>query len=95
MKKITSIAVIIAASIGITACGSSSNPSANSASANTTNVVQDLEGLLHEKGVTFTTVPYCTHKSGNDYVCEVDGTDDGTVYPSVTDDGASIYVSGL
>jgi hypothetical protein len=100
-KSITVAATCIVAALSIAACGSVSGGTGTEASQptapgnNTDQVVTDLKSLLTDKGVTYSSVPYCTHGSGNDYTCEVDGTSDGTDYPSVTDDGNSIYEQGV
>jgi hypothetical protein len=102
-KSITVAATCIFAALSIAACGSVSSSGGTGTAAsqptapgdNTEQVVTDLESLLTDKGVTYSSVPYCTHASGNDYTCQVNGTSDGTDYPSVTDDGNSIYEQGV
>jgi hypothetical protein len=86
MKKLTTLATIAVASLTIAACGSSG--------VSTGQVRSDLKQLMDDHSITYTGVPYCTHKSGNDFVCEVDGTSDGKEYPDVTDDGKSIFEQG-
>jgi hypothetical protein len=86
MKKLTTLAAIAAATLGVAACGASGSAS---------NVRSDLKQLMGDKGITYTGVPYCTHQSGNLYVCEVDGTTNGKEYPNVTDDGKTIFAQGL
>lgn len=94
MKKFLTTAVV--AALLCAGCGSKS----------AIDVKNDLSNLLTQNNISFSSIPYCTHKSGNDYVCEVDGTTDsngnladqsglGTTFVNVTDDGKSIFEQGI
>lgn len=83
------LAVLAAAGsmTGLAACGGSSARSDSQ-------VASDLTQLLLDKTI-LGNVQLCTHSSGNSYTCKVTGTDNGTVFVSVTDDGKSIVEQGL
>lgn len=106
MKKIIAVSLVSLVSAGsLAACGSSTSKStqangnspalAQSGTPDAAKVATDLKALFDSKNVKYNSVPYCTHKSGNDFVCEVDGTKYGKAYPDVTDDGVSIYEQGI
>jgi hypothetical protein len=99
MKRIILILCLLAA-IGIAGCGSKKPSCAGlaperSCDATNSSVIADLKYLFDVKNVNYGSIPYCTHQSGNQYVCEVDGTDNGTVSIDVSDDGHSVYETGL
>lgn len=89
MKRV--LAVSAAMVLGLSACGGSKG---SNGAPSTDKVKSDLSQLL-ENHSTPGSVQFCAHQTGNEFVCQVSGTKDGTVSVTVTDDGTTIFEQGL
>lgn len=83
MRRLGALMAVVVA-VGLGACGGRSG----------SQVTSDLQQLLDQNGVQGT-AGACVHQNGNQYICQVTGTANGTVTVYVTDDGNHIYESGI
>jgi len=81
MRRLAATVVALAA-VGLAGCGGGPN------------VVSDLKALFNDKNVSFQSVDFCTHQTGNEYICQVTSPQGTQETVNVTDDGKSIYEQG-